>query len=159
MLYLFLPSKSKKYFVTLHNKYVLAQTKTAQRKQQLIINILRSSLVAAKGFGHPSAYSEVLNLLANGENQNTECTIFPSSELFVDWRDLEFSHPERKIRLATSFSGIGAIEHTFQRLGLNFEIVFAGDIDNKMVSLFKGFLLIMNDKHIWSSTAILFFKG
>lgn len=38
---------------------------------------------------------------------------------------------KRKIRLATSFSGIGAIEHAFQRLGLNFEIVFAGDIDDK----------------------------
>lgn len=49
----------------------------------------------------------------------------------IDWRDLDFSFPKRKIRLATSFSGIGAIEHAFQRLGLNFEIVFAGDIDDK----------------------------
>ncbi len=64
-------------------------------------------------------------------NQNTINTLFPLTELFIDWRDLEFSHPERKIRLATSFSGIGAIEHAFQRLGLNFEIVFAGDIDDK----------------------------
>lgn len=47
------------------------------------------------------------------------------------WTDRKFSHPERKIRLATSFSGIGAIEHAFQRLGLNTEIVFAGDIDEK----------------------------
>lgn len=65
------------------------------------------------------------------DNQNTINTLFPLTELFIDWRDLEFSHPERKIRLATSFSGIGAIEHAFQRLGLNFEIVFAGDIDDK----------------------------
>ena len=56
---------------------------------------------------------------------------FSSEEIIVDWRDLKFSHPDRKIRLATSFSGIGAIEHAFQRLGLNFEIVFAGDIDDK----------------------------
>ena len=47
------------------------------------------------------------------------------------WTERQFSHPERKIRLATSFSGIGAIEHAFQRLGLNTEIVFAGDIDDK----------------------------
>ena len=47
------------------------------------------------------------------------------------WTERQFSHPERKIRLATSFSGIGAIEHAFQRLGLNTEIVFAGDIDEK----------------------------
>ena len=47
------------------------------------------------------------------------------------WANRVFSHPEKKIRLATSFSGIGAIEQAFLRLGLNFEIVFAGDIDAK----------------------------
>ena len=47
------------------------------------------------------------------------------------WKELQFSHPERTIRLATAFSGIGAIEHAFQRLGLNHEIVFAGDVDTK----------------------------
>jgi DNA (cytosine-5)-methyltransferase 1 len=45
------------------------------------------------------------------------------------WKELEFSHPERTIRLGTMFSGIGAIEHAFQRLNLNYEIAFAGDID------------------------------
>ena len=48
-----------------------------------------------------------------------------------DWRKKEFSHPERKIRLATSFSGIGAIEQAMKRLRLNYQIVFAGDIDEK----------------------------
>ena len=47
----------------------------------------------------------------------------------VLWTEREFSHPERTIRLATSFSGIGAIEYAFKRLGLNTEIVFAGDIE------------------------------
>lgn len=46
------------------------------------------------------------------------------------WVDKRFSHPERTIRLATSFSGIGAIEYAFKRLDLKTEIVFAGDIDN-----------------------------
>ena len=46
-----------------------------------------------------------------------------------NWRDLEFSHPKRCVRLGTVFSGIGAIEHAFQRLGLNHKIDFAGDID------------------------------
>ena len=46
-----------------------------------------------------------------------------------DWVEKPFSHPERTIRLATAFSGIGAIEHAFQRLGLSTNIVFAGDID------------------------------
>ena len=47
------------------------------------------------------------------------------------WADKVFSHPERTVRLATSFSGIGAIEHAFYRLGLKHEIVFAGDIEPK----------------------------
>ena len=47
----------------------------------------------------------------------------------VLWTEREFSHPERTICLATSFSGIGAIEYAFKRLGLNTEIVFAGDIE------------------------------
>lgn len=47
----------------------------------------------------------------------------------VSWTERSFSHPERTIRLATSFSGIGAIEYAFKRLGLKSKIVFAGDID------------------------------
>lgn len=49
----------------------------------------------------------------------------------TNWKDLSFAYPERNVRLGTLFSGIGAIEHAFQRLGLNFEIAFAGDIDAK----------------------------
>lgn len=41
----------------------------------------------------------------------------------------KFAYPERVVRLATSFSGIGAIEYAFKRLGLKTKIVFAGDID------------------------------
>ena len=45
------------------------------------------------------------------------------------WVEREFAYPNRTIRLGTSFSGIGAIEHAFQRLGLKTEIQFAGDIE------------------------------
>ena len=45
--------------------------------------------------------------------QNTPSNIDNSG---VSWVDMEFSHPERVIRLATSFSGIGAIEYAFNRL-------------------------------------------
>ena len=45
------------------------------------------------------------------------------------WEEKIFCHPERRIRLATSFSGIGAIEYALKRLGLKTDIVFAGDID------------------------------
>ena len=47
----------------------------------------------------------------------------------LSWALRKFSHPERVIRLGTSFSGIGAIEYAFKRLGLRSKIVFAGDID------------------------------
>lgn len=47
-----------------------------------------------------------------------------------DWRNFTFAFPNRKIRLGTSFSGIGAIEHALQRLGIKTEIMFAGDIDD-----------------------------
>ena len=58
--------------------------------------------------------------------QNTKANIDSSG---IDWRTKSFSHPERTIRLGTSFSGIGAIEHSFHRLGLNCKVQFAGDID------------------------------
>lgn len=46
-----------------------------------------------------------------------------------DWRYKEPSNPNAHIRLATVFSGIGAIEQAMKRLELNHSIVFAGDID------------------------------
>ena len=92
--------------------------------------ILRSFLVAAKGLVTCLPTWMFLTYLML-ESQSINPTLFSQDEILIDWRDLEFSHPKRKIRLATSFSGIGAIEHAFQRLGLNFEIVFAGDIDDK----------------------------
>lgn len=62
-------------------------------------------------------YADIQNTKANIDNTG------------FDWRKEKFSYPERTIRLATSFSGIGAIEHAFDRLGLKHEIMFAGDID------------------------------
>lgn len=47
------------------------------------------------------------------------------------WKELPFSHPENTVRIGTVFSGIGAFEHAFQRLGLKHRIMFAGDIDAK----------------------------
>ena len=46
-----------------------------------------------------------------------------------DWRTSKFKYPNQTIRVGTLFSGIGAIEHSLQRLNLKHEIVFAGDID------------------------------
>lgn len=53
----------------------------------------------------------------------------PFSSSFEDWRSKPFSKPNAHIRLATVFSGIGAIEHAMKRLNLSHEVIFAGDID------------------------------
>ena len=45
------------------------------------------------------------------------------------WKEKKFKYPNNVIRIGTCFSGIGAIEHAFQRLKLNHKIIFAGDID------------------------------
>ena len=59
-------------------------------------------------------------------------TMSNSSNTDYDWGNTpwfkrRFSHPERTIRIATSFSGIGAAEYALKRLGLKHEIVFACD--------------------------------
>lgn len=66
-------------------------------------------------------------MATNLEIQNTPQNIDVAG---TPWTEREFSHPERTIRLATSFSGIGAIEYALKRLGLKSKIVFAGDIDS-----------------------------
>ena len=48
-----------------------------------------------------------------------------------NWTDRKFSHPERTIRVASSFSGIGAPEKALERLGLKTKIVFACDIGER----------------------------
>ena len=75
---------------------------------------------------------------------NDEPTESPLST--SSWVDKQFSHPERTIRLGTIFSGIGAIEHAFQRLKLNHKIVFAGDIDaNCKKSYFANYNIAEED--------------
>ena len=61
---------------------------------------------------------------------DSSVTLLESSLGDSDWRDKEFEFLDRTIRIGTMFSGIGAIEHAFQRLGLKHQIVFAGDIDS-----------------------------
>lgn len=63
-----------------------------------------------------------------------------------DWIHKDFLYPSRVIRLGTSFSGIGAIEHAFQRLGLKTEIVFAGDIDENCKKAYFANYNISEDK-------------
>lgn len=64
------------------------------------------------------------------------------------WTERNFAFPSRKIRIGTSFSGIGAIEHALKKLGLNSEIMFAGDIDNDCkTSYFSNYDIQEKDWH------------
>ncbi len=45
------------------------------------------------------------------------------------WMDKKPANPNATVTIGTLFSGIGAIEHAFQRLGIKHKIAFAGDID------------------------------
>jgi DNA (cytosine-5)-methyltransferase 1 len=45
------------------------------------------------------------------------------------WLTRKASNPKATVTIGTLFSGIGAIEHAFQRLGIKHKIAFAGDID------------------------------
>ena len=45
------------------------------------------------------------------------------------WKDKTLSHPERTVRIATAFSGIGSPEMALQQVGVKHDIVFACDID------------------------------
>lgn len=60
----------------------------------------------------------------------------------LNWSLRHFSSPNKTVRLATTFSGIGAIEYAFKRLRIKHEIVFAGDInENCRTSYFANYAI------------------
>lgn len=76
---------------------------------------------------HYENYKDVLNIV----NEQLEQYVNNQFRLSFTkkWTEKEFSNPNSTIKIATLFSGIGAIEYAFKRLKLNTEIVFASDID------------------------------
>lgn len=67
---------------------------------------------------------------ASRKIKNVKLTKFPAENPdSPKWVKGQFRYPKQTIRIGTLFSGIGAVEHAFERLGLDHEIVFAGDID------------------------------
>ena len=46
-----------------------------------------------------------------------------------DWQKKKLLFPKNTVRVATLFSGIGAIEHALERLKIKTEIIFACDND------------------------------
>lgn len=72
-------------------------------------------------------YKDVLNIV----NKQLELRLSNqmSFSFQKSWTKKKFENPNRTTRIATLFSGIGAIEYAFKRLNLNTEIIFASDID------------------------------
>ena len=62
------------------------------------------------------------------------------------WKDRVCSHPERTVRIATAFSGIGSPEMALQQLGVKHEIVFACDIDKPATKSYMANYPITKDK-------------
>ena len=62
------------------------------------------------------------------------------------WKDRVFSHPERTVRIATAFSGIGSPEMALQQLGVKHEIVLACDIDKPATKSYMANYPITKDK-------------
>ena len=74
-----------------------------------------------------SDYKDVLNIV----NEHLELYISNQIRLSFqkNWTEKEFENPQNTTRIATLFSGIGAIEYAFKRCHLKTEIVFACDND------------------------------
>ncbi|MCB9034081.1 MAG: DNA (cytosine-5-)-methyltransferase [Chitinophagales bacterium] len=72
-------------------------------------------------------YKDVLIIVNNQLDQHI---LKQGRFLFQEpWTEKNFAHPNKTIKLATLFSGIGAIEFALRRLNLKTEIIFASDID------------------------------
>lgn len=82
-------------------------------------------------FGLAQKKTSLFSQSQNSTQDDTFGLMVEDGELFdiKDWRLEEFSNPNAEIRIGTLFSGIGAVEHAFQRLKLNHSIIFASDID------------------------------
>jgi len=100
------------------------------------INAERINLLAEEESKYLNGLTEEIYTLPGNQYPVVEDTLLPFVKEQLDWTYLnntwlekEFSNPNAEIRIGTLFSGIGAIEHAFERLNLNHSIVFASDID------------------------------
>lgn len=87
---------------------------------------MSDSITDAEGRGAMSCGRPTLEELQRRLRQNT-----PRNLSQAPWREMQSTHPERTVRLATLFSGIGAPEQALRRMGIKHTIVFAGDIEPK----------------------------
>lgn len=94
--------------------------------QSELLNHYYSSKVIEELKEYPQ-YKDVLNIVKE------HMDLYVSNQIRLSfqkkWTEKEFENPKAKTRIATLFSGIGAIEYAFRRCKLNTEIVFASDND------------------------------
>jgi len=111
---------------TLATELVPSLAKILETEQKELLNHYFSSKVIKELKGY-SDYKDVLSIV----NERLELYLSNQITLSIQkkWTEKEFEFPNRTIRVATLFSGIGAIEYAFKRLSINTEIVFASDID------------------------------
>ena len=80
----------------------------------------------------------------------------------ICWTDRKFSHPERTIRITTSFSGISAPDMALKRLGLKTKIVFASDIGERYLNYsfkqLRNFAKELDEKY-WDTFAFALYEG
>ena len=94
-----------------------------KKEQKEISNYYYSSKITQDLKNYPN-YKDVLDIAAEQIRLN-----FSKSDHKQSWTEKEFINPKAKLRIATMFSGIGAIEYAFKRLKLSTDIVFASDND------------------------------
>jgi len=97
-----------------------------ETEQKQLLNHYYSSKVINEIKDYPQ-YKDVLSIV------NEQLELYVSQQIRLSfkkkWTEKEFENPNAKLRVATMFSGIGAIEYAFKRLNLDTEIIFASDID------------------------------
>lgn len=111
---------------TLSKEHLPNLAKILGTKKKELLNHYYSSKVI-QDLENYSEYKDVLNIV--NEHLDLEVSKQLKISFQKPWTEKQFEFPERTTRIATLFSGIGAIEYAFKRLNLNTEIVFASDND------------------------------
>lgn len=97
-----------------------------ETEKNKLLNHYYSSKIIQEIKNYPK-YKDVLNIVTEHLDSNTNNQTKLSFQ--EQWTEKEFINSDAKIRVATMFSGIGAIEYALKRLNLTSEILFACDID------------------------------
>jgi len=118
-------SKIEKDERTSKIEYIEKFSTILEADKKVLLNYFYSKKIVDEIKGY-SDYEEVLDIVKKQLG-----VYFSHQETNSDlhWKEKEFVNPNATIRLGTLFSGIGAIEYGFKRLGINTDIKFACDID------------------------------